>query len=121
MYKKVQGGKDQEKAQSEKDSDSKHRVEKKETNNQVLIPRKHIASRMSSYLPIRWPLSYLNLTKQPRQEKTGLRDFRPGLTKPGLYRHRKRLKALNLGFKKNTDRSIRVVKSNALISCAVTA
>ena len=36
--KKVQVGKDQEKAQSEKDSHSKNRGGKKETNNQVLIP-----------------------------------------------------------------------------------
>ena len=39
MYsKKVQVGKDQEKAQSEKDSHSKNRGGKKQTNNQVLIP-----------------------------------------------------------------------------------
>ena len=37
-YKKVQVGKDQEKAQSEKDSHSKNRGGKKQTNNQVLIP-----------------------------------------------------------------------------------
>ena len=36
--KKVQVGKDQEKAQSEKDSHSKNRRGKKQTNNQVLIP-----------------------------------------------------------------------------------
>ena len=38
MNKKVQVGKDQEKAQSEKDSHSKNRGGKKQTNNQVLIP-----------------------------------------------------------------------------------
>ena len=38
-YRKVQEGKDQEKAQSEKDSHSKNpRREKKQTNNQVPIP-----------------------------------------------------------------------------------
>ena len=36
--KKVQVGKDQEKAQSEKDSHSKNRGGEKKTNNQVLIP-----------------------------------------------------------------------------------
>ena len=36
--KKVEVGKDQEKAQSEKDSHSKNRGGKKQTNNQVLIP-----------------------------------------------------------------------------------
>ena len=35
---KEQVGKDQEKAQSEKDSHSKNRGGKKQTNNQVLIP-----------------------------------------------------------------------------------
>ena len=35
--KKVQVGKDQEKAQSERDSHSKHRGGKKQTNNQALI------------------------------------------------------------------------------------
>ena len=38
MEKKVQVGKDQEKAQSEKDSHSKTKVGKNQTNNQVLIP-----------------------------------------------------------------------------------
>ena len=60
---KVQVGKDQEKAQSEKDSHSKNRGGKNQTNNQVLYTMKHIVSRMSSYFPNRWPLSYLNLTK----------------------------------------------------------
>ena len=61
--KKVQVGKDQEKAQSERDFHSKNRGGKKQTNNQVLITMKHIVSRMSSYFPNRWPLSYLNLIK----------------------------------------------------------
>ena len=38
MGKKVQVGKDQEKAQSEKDSHSKNQDGEKKTNNQVLIP-----------------------------------------------------------------------------------
>ena len=37
-YKKVQVGKDQEKAQSERDSHSKTEVGKNQTNNQALIP-----------------------------------------------------------------------------------
>ena len=37
-HEKVQVGKDQEKAQSEKDSHSKNRGGKRQTNNQVLIP-----------------------------------------------------------------------------------
>ena len=37
-FKKVQVGKDQEKAQSEKDSHSKTEVGTNQTNNQVLIP-----------------------------------------------------------------------------------
>ena len=67
ILKKVQVGKDQEKAQSEKDSHSKNRGGKNQTNNQVLIPWKHFVSRMSSYFPKRWPLSYLNLTKNMKK------------------------------------------------------
>ena len=63
VLEKVQVGDDQEKAQSEKDSHSKNRGEKKQTNNKVLIPFKYFVSRMCSYLPNRWSLSYLNLTK----------------------------------------------------------
>ena len=37
-FKKVQVGKDQENAQSEKDSHSKNQGGKNQTNNQVLIP-----------------------------------------------------------------------------------
>ena len=38
IYQKVQVGKDQEKAQSERDSHSKNRGGKKQTNNQARIP-----------------------------------------------------------------------------------
>ena len=61
--KKVQVGKDQEKAQSEKDSHSKNRGGKKPNQQSCTYTMKHIVSRMSSYFPNRWPLSYLNLTK----------------------------------------------------------
>ena len=63
LCKEVQVGNDQEKAQSEKDSHSKNRGGKKQTKNKVLIPRIHFVSRMSSYFPNRWSLSYLNLTR----------------------------------------------------------
>ena len=66
-FKKVQVGKDQEKAQSEKDSHSKKRGgeknNKKNNKKSGTYTMKHIISRMSSYFPNRWPLSYLNLTK----------------------------------------------------------
>ena len=61
--KKVQVGKDQEMAQSEKDSHSKNRGGKKPNQQSGTYTMKHIVSRMSSYFPNRWPLSYLNLTK----------------------------------------------------------
>ena len=58
---KVQVGKDQEKAQSEKDSHFKNRGGKKtKLTIRYFI---HIVRRMSSYFPNRWPLRYLNLTK----------------------------------------------------------
>ena len=63
LNEKVQVGKDQEKAQSEKDSHSKNRGGKKPNQQSVTYTMKHIVSRMSSYFPNRWPLSYLNLTK----------------------------------------------------------
>ena len=34
---------------------------------------------------------------EPRCEKTGLRDFRPGPTQTGLYSHRRWLEACNFG------------------------
>ena len=58
---------------------------------------------------------------EPRREKTGLRDFRPGPTQTGLYSHRKWLEAGNFGFRKQRNRTIRVAKTKALISFAVTA
>ena len=61
--KKVQVGKDQEKAQSERDSHSKNRGGKKPNYQSGTYTIKHIVSRMSSYFPNRWPLSYLNLIK----------------------------------------------------------
>ena len=61
--KKVQVGKDQEKAQSERDSHSKNRGGKKPNKQSGTYTMKHIVSRMSSYFPNRWPLSYLNLIK----------------------------------------------------------
>ena len=61
IEKRVQVGKDQEKAQSEKDSHSKNRGGKNQTIKQSgTYTMKHIVSRMSSYFPNRWPLSYLN-------------------------------------------------------------
>ena len=61
--KKVQVGKDQEKAQSEKDSHSKNRGGKKNKLTIRYLYHETIVSRMGSYFPNRWPLSYLNLTK----------------------------------------------------------
>ena len=58
---------------------------------------------------------------QPRCEKTGLRGFRPGPTQTGLCSHRRLLDALNFGFRKKMDCTIRVAKTKALISFAATA
>ena len=63
LLKKAQAGKDQEKAQSERDSHSKNRGGKKPNQQSGTYTMKHIVSRMSSYFPNRWPLSYLNLIK----------------------------------------------------------
>ena len=63
ISKKVQVGKDEEKAQPERDSHSKNRGGKKPNQQLGTYTMKHIVSRMSSYFPNRWPLSYLNLIK----------------------------------------------------------
>ena len=58
---------------------------------------------------------------EPRCEKTGLRGVRPGPTQTGLYSHGRWLEAGNFGFRKKRDCTIRVAKTKALISFAVTA
>ena len=58
---------------------------------------------------------------EPRCEKTGLRGFRPGRTQTGLYSHGTWLEALNFGSRKKRNCTIRVAKTKALISFAVTA
>ena len=58
---------------------------------------------------------------EPVRDKTNNLGFRPGLTQTGLYKHRRRLEALNFGFQKKRDCTIRVAKTKALISFAVTA
>ena len=55
---------------------------------------------------------------EPQREKTGLRGFRPGLTQTVLYSLRSRLEAR---IKKKRNCTIRVAKTKALISFAVTA
>ena len=52
--------------------------------------------------------------------KTGLRGFRPGPIQTRLYNHT-RLEASNFGFRKQRDCTIRIAKTKALISFAVTA
>ena len=47
--------------------------------------------------------------------------FRTGLSQTELYKHRSRLEAWNFGFKKKRNCTIRVAKTKALISFAVTA
>ena len=60
-------------------------------------------------------------TTEPVHEKTNNLGFRLGLTQTRLYSHRSRLEACNFGFKKKRDCTMRVAKTKALISCAVTA
>ena len=58
---------------------------------------------------------------EPRREKTGLRGFRPGLAQTDMYSHRSWLEAWNFGFERKRNCTIRVAKTKALISFAVTA
>ena len=55
------------------------------------------------------------------REKTNNLGFRPGPTQTGLYIHRRWLEAGNFGFRKERICTIRVAKTKALISFAVTA
>ena len=61
------------------------------------------------------------VTDEPRRQKTGLRGFWPGPTQTRLCSHRKWLEAWNFVFRKKRDCVIRVAKTKALISFAVTA
>ena len=63
------------------------------------------------------------ISYEPRCEKTGLRGFRPGPTQTGLYSHRRLLETWDFRFRKkrNCTTCIRVSKTKALISFAVTA
>ena len=57
------------------------------------------------------------LANQPWHEKSGLQ----GLTQTDLYSRISRLEASNFRFKKKRNSTIRVAKTKALISFAVTA
>ena len=69
MTKKAQAGKDQEKAQPEKDPHSKNRGGKKPNQQSGTYTMKNIVSRTSSYPPNRWPPSHPNLTKNMKTHK----------------------------------------------------
>ena len=55
------------------------------------------------------------------REKTNNLGFQPGPTQTGLYKHRRWLETGNFGFRKMRNCTIRVAKTKALISFAVTA
>ena len=58
---------------------------------------------------------------EPVREKTNNLGFRPGPTQTSLYSHRSRLETCTFGLTKKRNCTIRVVKTKALISFAVTA
>ena len=58
---------------------------------------------------------------EPRCEETGLRDFQKGMTQTRLYNNRRWLETWNFRFRKESDCTICVAKTKALISFAVTA
>ena len=58
---------------------------------------------------------------EPSHEETNDLSLRPGPTQTDLYSHRSRLEAGKFRFEKERDCTIRVAKTKALISCAVTA
>ena len=58
---------------------------------------------------------------EPVREKTNTLGFRPGMTQTSLYSHRSKLEVGYFGCRKKMNYIIRVAKTKALISCAVTA
>ena len=58
---------------------------------------------------------------EPRRQKTGLQGFRPGPTQTGLCNYWRWLEAWNFRFRKKRNCTIRIAKTKALISFAVTA
>ena len=63
-------------------------------------------------------LSSEGMSNEPSGGKNKYLCCRPGPTQFGLYSHRSRLEAWNLGCKKK-DCTIHVAKAKALISCAI--
>ena len=64
---------------------------------------------------------FKQLFYEPQRQKTGLPGFRPGVTQTGLGNHWRWLEIWNFGLGKKRDCTIRVAKTKALISFAVTA
>ena len=62
-------------------------------NKDLLIKFKTMFIVCFPYNPHFDGLTAKALTMEPRREKTGLRDFRPGPTQTGLYKLRSRLEA----------------------------
>ena len=60
-------------------------------------------------------------TIEPLHEKTNNLGFRPDPKLTGLYSHRISLVALNFGFRKKRNCTIRIAKTKALMSCAAAA
>ena len=85
-----------------------------------MFPRKYVFGKMVE-LDSHSQMGYITQLIEPRSEETGLRGFRPGPTQTGLYSHTRWLEVLNFGCKKKRDCTIRIAKTKALISCAVTA
>ena len=56
------------------------------------------------------------LKYQLRRQKTGLRGIQPGMTKTGLYSHRRWLEACNFVFRKERDCTIRI-RGNRKVIC----
>ena len=84
-----------------------------QTGNQQIIKKWSIGVRARDKFP---PVIH-----EPRRQKTGLRGFRPGPIQTGLRNYWMRLETWNFRFRKYRGCTIRVAKTKALISFAVTA
>ena len=61
-------------------------------NTNFLGENFELATNSRIFAKIKFSQTFLDL-QEPRREKTGLRDFRPGPTQTGLYKLRKELEA----------------------------
>ena len=67
------------------------------------------------------PCNVLKILYEPLHENSNNLGFRPGPTQTSLCSYKRWVEAINFGFRNNSNCTICLAKTKALISCAVTA